>query len=110
MNKELFDEAMKIADYEMLRNEFNLKDLNESENPFIIKSFKAACSFVNQLSDMYDEQNLCQLPPGLLSMLDQSIDILKDNLDTASWVNKTLEDAEYLRDNISTITYVSNTL
>lgn len=109
-NKELFDEAMKIADYEMLRNEFNLKDLNESENPFSIKSFKAACSFVNQLSDMYDEQNLCQLPPGLSSMLDQSIDILKDNLDTAAWVSKTLEDAEYLRDNISTITYISNTL
>ena len=109
-NKELFDEAMENADYEMLRNEFNLKDLNESENPFVIKSFKAACSFINQLSDMYDEKNLCQLPPGLSSMLDQSIIILKDNLNTASWVNKTLEDAEYLRDNISTITCVSNVI
>lgn len=109
-NKELFDEAMKNADYEMLREKFNLTDISESENQFRIKSFKGACSFVNQLSDMYDEENLCQLPPGLSSMLDQSIDILKDNLNTASWVSKTLEDAEYLRENISTITCVPNTL
>lgn len=103
--------VMKNADYEMERHKFNMK-LVESDgiSPFDKKdiSFEGACSFVNQLSDLYDEENWRQLTPGLSSLLSTSIHILENNLDRAKWVKVTLDDARYLKDHMSEITFIKN--
>lgn len=112
-NKKIFDKVMQYADYELLRKEFNLNLIGESENEnfdFKIKSFKGACSFVNQLSDLYDEKNFRQLTPGLVSLLEQSIEILKTNINLYPWVSRTLDNAEYLRDNTDRIVLMPNRL
>jgi hypothetical protein len=115
-DRETADRVLALSAYEMARREFNAtsilsgaSSLNES---FIGKklSFKGACAFVNQLSDMYDEEGLRQLPPQLSAVLDQSIDILEDNIGYAKWVQMTLNDAKYLRQHISTIELVANRL
>ena len=112
-NKKIFDKVMQYADYELLRKEFNLNLLGENENAnfdFKIKTFNGACSFVNQLSDLYDEKNFRQLTPGLASLLEQSIEILRININFQPWVSRTLENAEYLRDNTDRIILMPNKL
>lgn len=115
-DKETADKVLALSAYEMARREFNEKSilngissLNES---FIGKklSFKGACSFVNQLSDMYDEEGIRQLPPQLSAVLDQSIEVLEDNINYAKWVQTTLDDAKYLRSHISSIELIANRL
>lgn len=114
-DREVANRVMAMSAYEMARREFNEKSilgetpLNES---FIGKdlSFKGACSFVNQLSDMYDEEGIRQLPPQLSAVLDQSIGVLKDNIGYAKWVQTTLADAEYLRQHISSVELIPNRL
>ena len=75
-----------------------------------IQTFEGACSFVDQLSDLYDENDWRQLTPGLAAMLNQSIDILKRNLNKAKWVQMTLDNAEYLKENMPEITFFKSSL
>ena len=107
-NEEIAKKAMSIANYEAERQVFNMNLVNESnENGKL--SFEGACSFVNQLSDIYDEHGWRQLTPGLSSLLDQSIEVLKQNLDRAKWVKMTLDDAEYLKEHMPVITFFKDT-
>lgn len=115
-DKATADKVLALSAYEMARHEFNeqsiLNNISSINESFIGKdlSFEGACSFVNQLSDMYDEEGIRQLPPTLSAVLDQSIEILKSNVNRAKWVKMTLSDAEYLRQNISTIELFVNRL
>lgn len=98
---------MDIADYESHRQMFNMSLIKESDDIDSkiseTLSFDGACSFVNQLSDLYDEEQLDQLTPGLSSLLDASIKVLHANLNNAKWVKMTLDNAKFLRNHISEI-------
>lgn len=99
--------AMDTADYESRRQMFNMSLIKESDDsnneiPEAL-SFDGACSFVNQLSDLYDEEQLDQLTPGLSSLLDTSIKVLHANINNAKWVKMTLDNAKFLRSHISEI-------
>ena len=116
-NEETAEKAFALADYEAKRKSFNMNtindssnDVNENESNDGPTTFKGACSFVNQLSDLYDEEGWRQLTPGLSSMLNTSIEILKNNIDKAEWVKMTLDDAMYLREHMPGITLIKNTL
>lgn len=103
-NEDVARKAMSIADYEAKRSTLNMNLVNESNEDGQL-SFDGACSYVNQLSDLYDERGWRQLTPGLSSLLDQSIEVLKQNVDKAKWVKMTLSDAEYLKDHMPKITF-----
>ena len=59
---------------------------------------------------MYDEEGIRQLPPQLSAVLDQSIEVLEDNINYAKWVQTTLDDAKYLRSHILSIELIANRL
>lgn len=107
-NQEIANRALSTTDYEVNRHEFNAQALAETDDKFLPGSFKGACSFVDQLSDLYDEQGWDQLTPGLSAMLDKSINILKQNTDKGTWVSQYIDNAEYLRENMPEITFVKN--
>ena len=73
-------------------------------------SFDGACSFVDQLSDLYDEEGWRQLTPGLLVLLDTSIEVIKNNVGSEKWIQMTLDNALYLREHMHEIEFVKNTL
>lgn len=108
-DQEIANKAMSIADYEAKRQALNMNLVKESIDDIDL-TFDGACSFVNQLSDLYDEEQWRQLTPGLSSLLDKSIDVIKQNVDKAKWVKITLDDAEYLREHMPQITFFRNTL
>lgn len=113
-NKEIADKAMSVAEYESKRTTLNMDlvnrkpEVNEVEENKL--SFEGACSYVTQLSDLYDEQGWDQLTPGLSALLDQSIDVIRDNVNKAKWVQMTLNEALWLREHMPEITFVKNTL
>lgn len=115
-DKETAERALASADYEARRRAFNMSticsnDVNESDcSANSPSTFKEACSFVEQLSELYDEDEWRQLTPGLSSMLDTSIEILKANDSKADWVKLTLDDALYLREHMPEVVLVKNTL
>lgn len=103
------NKAMNAAEYESKRTTLNMdlinrkQDLDEAEDGKL--SFEGACSYVNQLSDLYDEQGWDQLTPGLSALLDQSIEVIKDNVNKEKWVKMTLDEALWLRENMPELTF-----
>jgi len=107
-NREIAEKVTSSVNYEVRRAEFNTSSLGESREENKPNELKYASSFVNQLSDLYDEENLVQLTPGLSSELDDSIEILNKHKNDADWVLRTLDLAKYLRSNVSTVTFFTS--
>ena len=78
------------------RSPINSEPINEeTEDP---KEFLSAVSFVDQLSDLYDEEGFRELTPSLSEYLDSSIETPRKYKDYKPWVERTLENAENLRE------------
>lgn len=107
-NQEIADKAMASADYEIERHKLNMQMINENKSSQL--SFDGACSFIDQLSDLYDEEDWRQLTPGLSAMLDASIDIIEKSENRENWVKMTLDNAKYLKEHMPKITFVKNDL
>ena len=82
-----------------MRKKFNLSEsvLESEEYP---KDLKYSSSFVNQLSDLFDEGEITELTPTLSAVLDSSIRTLKKHIGQFSWVEKTYEFAKFLKEDI----------
>ena len=109
-SQDIADRAMSNANYEIERQKLNMQLINEDTSSKKELSFDGACSFVDQLSDLYDDEGWRQLTPGLSAMLDQSIEVITKNARTENWIQMTLDNALYLRDHMAEITFVKNTL
>lgn len=96
-NRELAEEVMSKADYEVKRAFFNNESLHEN-NENEPEDFHYAVSFVDQLSDLYDEEGFRSLTPGLSSELDSAIDILTKYKNYEDWVHHTLDNALNLKE------------
>lgn len=57
-----------------------------------------AASFINQLSDLYDEDGFRELTPGLSAELDTAMETLDKYKHQESWVKYTLATAHSLRE------------
>lgn len=68
-------------------------------------TFEGACSYVTQLSDLYDECKWDQLTPGLSALLDQSIEVIRKNVGKAKWVQMTLDEALWLKEHMPEIKF-----
>lgn len=112
-NKEIADKAMAAAEYEAKRLTLNMNLVkpsnlaNESEDSPL--TFEGACSYVTQLSDLYDECKWDQLTPGLSALLDQSIEVIRNNVDKAKWVQMTLDEALWLKEHMPEIKFFKYT-
>jgi len=84
------------VDYEIRRNYFNNDLLKESGDE--LKDFHYAVSFVDQLSDLYDEEGLRDLTPGLAKDLDLAIKTLEKYKHHKDWVQYTLDNALNLKE------------
>ena len=109
-SQDVADRAMASANYEIERHKLNMQLINEDEPSKRELSFDGACSFVDQLSDLYDDEGWRQLTPGLSAMLDQSIEVIKKNAEQEKWIQMTLDNALYLREHMDEISFVKNTL
>ena len=107
-NQDIANKAMASADYEIKRHKLNMQAINEDASQQL--SFDGACSFIDQLSDLYDEENWRQLTPGLSAMLDASIDVIENANNREKWVQMTLNNAKYLREHMPKITFIKNDL
>ena len=108
-SQDVADKAMASANYEIERHKLNMQLVNEDEQHESL-SFDGACSFVDQLSDLYDDEGWRQLTPGLSSLLDKSIEVIKQNIGSENWIQMTLDNAVYLKEHMPEITFVKNTL
>lgn len=106
-SKEIANKVMQSADYETRKDLFNT-DLLKNESDSSRSDLDCAASFVNQLSDLYDEENLTQLTPGLSAEFDDSIEVLKAHVGEAEWISTTLELANYMRKKIPTVELFSS--
>lgn len=110
-NQDAADRAMASANYEIERHKLNMNLITEDGAGKRELSFDGACSFIDQLSDLYDDEGWRQLTPGLSALLDQSIEVLKKNVDRQeNWIQMTLDNALYLREHMDEIAFVKNTL
>ena len=109
-SQDIADKAMASANYEIERHKLNMQLINEDEDGKKELSFDGACSFVDQLSDLYDDEGWRQLTPGLSALLDQSIEVIKKNTKQENWIQMTLDNALYLREHMDEISFVKNTL
>lgn len=110
-SQDVADRAMASANYEIERHKLNMQLINEDETGKRGDlSFDGACSFVDQLSDLYDDEEWRQLTPGLSALLDQSIEVIKKNNKQENWIRMTLDNALYLREHMDEIKFVKNTL
>ena len=109
-NQDIADRALASANYEIERHKLNMQLINEDEYGKKDLSFDGACSFVDQLSDLYDDEGWRQLTPGLSVLLDKSIEVIKKNNSHENWVQMTLDNALYLREHMDEIEFVKNTL
>lgn len=107
-NREIAEKVTADVNYEMRKTEFNIASIGEGQEDDKPNELKYASSFVNQLSDLYDEENMVQLTPGLSSELDASIEILNKYQNDAAWISRTLDLARYLRSNVSTVTFFTS--
>ena len=89
-------EVIGNVDYEIRRNYFNNDLLKESGDE--LKDFHYAVSFVDQLSDLYDEEGLRDLTPGLAKDLDLAIKTLEKYKHHKDWVQYTLDNALNLKE------------
>lgn len=98
-NQEYLNKVLKIIDYQEMRKKFNLSEsvLESKEYP---EDLKYSSSFVNQLSDLFDEEEITELTPTLSAVLDSSINTLKRYIGKFDWVEKTYEFAKFLRKDI----------
>ena len=78
-SQDVADLAMASANYEIECHKLNMQLINEDEYNKRELSFDGACSFVDQLLDLYDDEGWRQLTPGLSVLLDQSIEVIKKN-------------------------------
>ena len=103
-SEELFKKVTEQADYAMKRDLFNnaKSKLHESEYP---DDLEKASSFIIQLSDLYDENQLSELTPSLSSDFDDALSTMEKYKNEYSWVNDELEYAKLLRDNIPAMSY-----
>ena len=95
-NRELADEVMSKVEYELKRKEFNQDVMTETGNDS--SDLRYATSFINQLSDLYDEEGFRTLTPGLSGELDLAIDTLRKHKDEKDWIDDTLRNALSLRE------------
>lgn len=109
-NQDIADRAMASANYEIERHKLNMRLINEDETCKRELSFDGACSFVDQLSDLYDDEGWRQLTPGLSVLLDKAIEVIKKNSEQENWIQMTLDNAIYLREHMDEIKFVKNTL
>ena len=109
-NQDVANRAMASANYEIERHKLNMQLINEVESSKKELSFDGACSFVDQLSDLYDDEGWRQLTPGLSTLLDQSIEVIKNNAEQEKWIQMTLDNALYLREHMDEISFVKNEL
>lgn len=85
-------------DCEIKQHEFNSEALHGSEvRP---KDLGYAVSFVDQLTDLYDEEGFRDLTPGLSAELDASIETLEKHLTQRTWVKHALSSARFLRESM----------
>ena len=98
-DQKTLDKVLKTIDYQEMRKKFNLSEsvLESEEYP---KDLKYSSSFVNQLSDLFDEGEITELTPTLSAVLDSSIRTLKKHIGQFSWVEKTYEFAKFLKEDI----------
>ena len=61
------------------------------------KKLKYSVSFINQLSDLYDEEGFITLTPGISNELNNSIDILEKYKNLFDWINDILDNVYSLR-------------
>ena len=109
-SQDVADRAMASANYEIERHKLNMQLINEDEDGKKELSFDGACSFVDQLSDLYDDKGWRQLTPWLSALLDHSIEVIKKNTKQENWIQMTLDNALYLREHMDEILFVKNTL
>lgn len=89
-------EVLSQSDYEIRRSYFNNEILKENGSE--PADFHYAVSFVDQLSDLYDEEGFRDLTPGLADDLDSSIKILEKYKNHKDWVKNTLDNALNLKE------------
>lgn len=80
---------------------------NESEDSPL--TFEGACSYVTQLSDLYGECKWDQITSRLSKLLDQSIEVIRNNVGRAKWVQMTLDEAMWLREHMPEIKFFKYT-
>lgn len=80
--------------------------MKDEEQDDDLTKFNAAVTFINQLSDLYDEEGFRSIPPGLSKDLDNSIEVLRKYMDREPWVKYTLENALSLRESMPMIKFI----
>ena len=103
-NEKIAEEVLVDTAYEIRREHFNSEIMTESgDEPY---DFHYAVSFVDQLSDLYDEEGFRSIPPELSKDLDNSIEVLRKYIDREPWVKYTLENALSLRESMPMIKFI----
>lgn len=101
-NKKVMLNTLNKVGYDQLRNQFNTKQIKESDGKYTGKLRKAVF-FVNHLKELYDIEEITELIPATKKVLDMSIDIVKDNINKFPELKKDLKLAEQLKQTIPMI-------